>query len=117
MLKPARITTTIENVGTGWSTVEISTPAEFVINRARANISSGDGTTVALRVSETSAASGTDVVLEYSLTTNPLDSTESIYFRTSSRNKDNKELGKTWVSVKCDSGTSAVEVKIDIDRK
>lgn len=117
MLRPARIDTTIQNVGTDWSVVEIPTPSEYVIMRARANIISGDGTSVALRVSETLDATGTDIVLEYSLTANPLDSVEDIYFRTSSRNKDNKELGKSWISVKCNSGTSTVEVKIDLDRK
>ena len=114
---PDRIETTIAAVGTSFVIIALEAPAEYVIKRARAEIVSGSGSTVALRVAEASSFEGKKIPLEYSATATPLDSAEDTYFKTTERQKDFKEKGTTWIAVMCDTTGNTVEVTLDIRRE
>ncbi len=113
-----RITYTFENVGTEWSVVGIpNQPRRYLIERARAEITDGSGSTVAIKVMEAEDGNVIDTVLEYDLQDNPLDFPEvDILFHSPTPNKDHKFLATTYIGVVCETGNdNTVRFSMDIE--
>lgn len=111
------ISTTIQNVGTNFVQTTVSLqPLKFIIHRARAEITVGTGTQVALSVREKSSPTDViDIALEYTLTADPLDSGESVFFESQTPASNNEDIGTVYLAVKCNSGTNTVRVTLTIE--
>jgi hypothetical protein len=113
-----KIRYTFTDIDTDWTQVAITTPARYTIIRARAEIISGSGTKVALRVKEADTAYDIDTVLEYDIGTvsHPLDSMEDIQVVPLQRDSVTNNNTRTYFAVKCDTGTdNLVKISIDIE--
>lgn len=119
MATPDRIRVGFNGVGTSWVTKEVTgVYPKFLIIRARAEIVSGAGTEVALRVAETDNLITTlQIPIQYALDESPLDSREGDILVHAKR-AGNKVGGSIWIAVKVNSGSnSVVYVNLDIEKK
>jgi len=114
-MKQQRLSATISNVGTSWTEAQVDQiPDKIKIIRVRAHVVSGTGTQVALSVREQpESTQAQDTVLEYSLTPEPLDSSEEILaFAKKARHS---ATGSLYILVKCNTAGNEVVVKMDYE--
>lgn len=116
-----RISHEFSNVGTSWSKERILTPKKYRVLRVRASMT-GSGNQVALRIEEETTNNVVSVVLpvhialEYDLTVSPLDAVESVDDIIVVPKRTANQLGLSYISVRCDSGSNnSVVVEIDIE--
>jgi hypothetical protein len=118
----SRIETRVSNVGLEFVVVEIpNQPASYSILRARAQVTDGPATQVAMKVMERGSGPDICTVLEYSLSDNDglaeIDAWEDgeIFFHAKVRaGLNNSGTGTTFIGVKCDDVGNIVEVHLDI---
>jgi hypothetical protein len=123
-IKPTWVRATGQATGVGNAankqTVSLTVPHRGLIRRIRCrDDGTGSGTpTVAAQVNETSAAgTGTDIVLEFGLTTNPgVDSEESIFYQVSESSTATR-VGTLFVTVWTNNAATdhVVDVAVDIE--
>ena len=118
MLRPiyTQLTGSATSVGTAFSEVSLTgAPVKGRIRRVRADITAGTGATVSAEARTTASGTGFDVIVAYSLTTDPLDSEESLYYTLTGTSTD-QITGTLYLAVKVDAGSdSTVQVSVDIE--
>lgn len=116
MDNPDRLTKTLTSVGTAFVEDSINCPLRFYITRVRAEVIEGNATQVAVSIRESyHPTNDIGVTIEYDLTTDPLDSGEYVFFKSSSVDDTNELLGVIYFAAKCDTADNTVLISLDIE--
>ncbi len=104
------------DVGTDWVEIALDGPGKYIIRRARAELTAGDATTIAIRVRRRPTSSAMDTILKYDLTPiADMDSLEELTFIAKERSSPLNDTGTTYLAVKSNTTGNSVSAQLTVE--